>query len=224
MYIWAVAWQNQQTGCALSKDWNQPGIRPVWSESLLSAWRHLGSFNSYPMSTSEVSDQTGRMPRLIFAGHTGHFVGFCHDAAQIWITNALQKSDTLDTKKNAVIILLKFEQCGLTIVNYKCFQMLKTEWQTVNMFIMFMDGNSFLFSRFHFWMETPSWWLPIILDGKSFHKKGWWSIQMFDFWLRMDNRHGLNWLRPWTGKFWKCLKIFFFSLTVPLSNKFLIVS
>ena len=33
---------------------------------------------SYPLSTSEDSDQTGRMPRLIwvFAGHTYHFVGF----------------------------------------------------------------------------------------------------------------------------------------------------
>ena len=45
------------------------GIHPVWSESSLSAWRKLGS---------EDSDQTGRMPRLIwvFAGHTCHFVGF----------------------------------------------------------------------------------------------------------------------------------------------------
>ena len=25
---------------------------------------------------SKDSDQTGQMPRLIFAGHTGHFVGF----------------------------------------------------------------------------------------------------------------------------------------------------
>ena len=45
------------------------GIRPVWSESSLSAWKHLG-----PLTTrwahSEDSDQTGQMPRLIwvFAG------------------------------------------------------------------------------------------------------------------------------------------------------------
>ena len=53
------------------------GIRPVWSESSLSAWRSIG-----PLATqkahSEDSDQTGRMPRLIrvFAVRTSHFVGF----------------------------------------------------------------------------------------------------------------------------------------------------
>ena len=53
------------------------GIRPVWSESLLSAWRKLGSLATH-WAQSEDSDQTGRMPRLIwvFAGRTCHFVGF----------------------------------------------------------------------------------------------------------------------------------------------------
>ena len=53
------------------------GIRPVWSESSLSAWRKLGSLATQWVH-SEDSDQTGRIPRLIwvFAGHTGHFVGF----------------------------------------------------------------------------------------------------------------------------------------------------
>ena len=47
------------------------GIRPVWSESSLSAWRKLGSLATHWVH-SEDSDQTGRMPRLIlvFAGHT----------------------------------------------------------------------------------------------------------------------------------------------------------
>ena len=47
------------------------GIRPVWSESSLSAWRNLGSLTTH-WSHSEDSDQTGRMPRLIwvFAGRT----------------------------------------------------------------------------------------------------------------------------------------------------------
>ena len=53
------------------------GIRPVWSESLLSAGRKLGSSATY-WAHCEGSDQTGRMPRLIwaFVGHTCHFVGF----------------------------------------------------------------------------------------------------------------------------------------------------
>ena len=47
------------------------GICPVWSESSLSAWRKLGSLATH-LAHSEDSDQTGRMPRLIwvFAGHT----------------------------------------------------------------------------------------------------------------------------------------------------------
>ena len=47
------------------------GIRPVWSESLLSAWRKLGSLVTH-WAHSEDADQTGRMPRLIrvFAGRT----------------------------------------------------------------------------------------------------------------------------------------------------------
>ena len=41
------------------------GIRPVWSESSLSAWRKLGSLATHSVH-SEDSDQTGRMPRLIW--------------------------------------------------------------------------------------------------------------------------------------------------------------
>ena len=47
------------------------GIRPDWSESSLSAWRKLGSLATH-WADSEDTDQTGRMPRLIwvFAGRT----------------------------------------------------------------------------------------------------------------------------------------------------------
>ena len=53
------------------------GIHAVWSESSLSAWRKLGSWATHYVH-SEDSDQTGRMPRLIwvFAEHTCHFVDF----------------------------------------------------------------------------------------------------------------------------------------------------
>ena len=47
------------------------GIRPVWSESALSACRKLGSLATH-WAHSEGSDQTGWMPRLcwVFAGCT----------------------------------------------------------------------------------------------------------------------------------------------------------
>ena len=51
---WAATLQNQQ--------W---GICPVWSESSLSARRKLGSLATH-LAHSEDSDQTGRMPRLIW--------------------------------------------------------------------------------------------------------------------------------------------------------------
>ena len=65
------SWQNQHNECVPSEDSDQPGIRPVWSESSLSAWRKLGSLATH-LAHSDDSDQTGRMPRLIwvFAGRT----------------------------------------------------------------------------------------------------------------------------------------------------------
>ena len=74
------------------------GIHPVWSESLLSAWRKLGSLATH-WGHSEDSDQTGQMPRLIWRDSdlTGQmprrilslrwahrsFCWFCHKAAHI---------------------------------------------------------------------------------------------------------------------------------------------
>ena len=63
--------------CNMSHDMTKPTkwvcaqICPVWSESLLSAWRKLVSLATH-WAHSEDSDQTGRMPRLIivFAGRT----------------------------------------------------------------------------------------------------------------------------------------------------------
>ena len=53
------------------------GICRAWSESLVCAWRKLGSLTTH-WAHSEDADQTGQMLRLIwvFAGHRGHFVGF----------------------------------------------------------------------------------------------------------------------------------------------------
>ena len=47
------------------------GIRQIWSESSLSAWRKLGSLATH-WAHSKDSDQTGQMPRLIwvFTGST----------------------------------------------------------------------------------------------------------------------------------------------------------
>ena len=68
---WAASWQNQQVVVRPAKTQISLGIRLVWSESSLSAWRKLGSLATH-WAHSKDSDQTGRMPRLIwvFAGRT----------------------------------------------------------------------------------------------------------------------------------------------------------
>ena len=61
---------NKMSVC-LSKTQISLGIRPVWSESSLSAWRNIGSLATH-WAHSEDSDQTGWMARLIWviAGRT----------------------------------------------------------------------------------------------------------------------------------------------------------
>ena len=68
-------WQNQQNGVCAQRRLGSASTQS--DQSSLSAWRKLGSLATY-WAHSEDSDQTGRMPRLIwvFAGHTCHFSGF----------------------------------------------------------------------------------------------------------------------------------------------------
>ena len=65
---WASAQADQSRRC---------GIRPGWSESSLCA-QWVAKDPSFLRADSEDSDQTGRIPRLIwvFAGCTCHFAGF----------------------------------------------------------------------------------------------------------------------------------------------------
>ena len=57
--IWAASWQNQQKWHVRPANTQiSLGIRPVWSESSLSAWRKLGSLATH-WALSEDSDQTG---------------------------------------------------------------------------------------------------------------------------------------------------------------------
>ena len=74
--IWAMTKPTKWSVCP-AKTQISLGICPVWSESSLSTWRKLWSLATH-WAHSEDSDQTGRMPRLIwvFTGHTCHFIGF----------------------------------------------------------------------------------------------------------------------------------------------------
>ena len=77
IYNWAASWQNQQNGMCAERRLISLGIHTVWSESsLCSQW--VAKDPSFLQTDSEVSDQTGWMPRPIwlFTGCTCHFVGF----------------------------------------------------------------------------------------------------------------------------------------------------
>ena len=69
---WAATWQNQQSVAVRpAKTQISLGICPVWSQSSLCA-QWVAKDPSFLHADSKDSDQTGRMPRLIwvFAGHT----------------------------------------------------------------------------------------------------------------------------------------------------------
>ena len=86
--IWAASWQNQQN--AMCTQWR---LRSAWAstqsdQSSLSALRKPGSLTTHWVHSKD-SDQTGRMPRLIwvFTGHIyesslgAQFCWFCHEVA-----------------------------------------------------------------------------------------------------------------------------------------------
>ena len=74
------------------------GICPVWSESSLCA-QWIAYDPKLLHVDSEDSDQIGQMPRLIwvFAGRTGHFVGF--------VMNSLKYHSTISIFYITVIII-----------------------------------------------------------------------------------------------------------------------
>ena len=65
------------------------GNCPVWSESLLLAWRNLGSLAIH-WAHSEDSDQTGRDAQadLSLRWPQRSFCWFCHAVAHIWVKNS----------------------------------------------------------------------------------------------------------------------------------------
>ena len=74
---WATTRQNQHNDVRQAKSQIILCIHTVWSESSLCA-QWVANDPSFLHADSEDSDQTGRMPRLIwvFAGRTCHLVGF----------------------------------------------------------------------------------------------------------------------------------------------------
>ena len=113
---WAASWWNQQNGmCA------QQRLRSAWTyaqsdQSSLSAWRKLGSLATH-WAQSEDSDQTGRMPRLIwvFPGRTVIFLvsswggsnGFLNEWMVFWMNEWMNEQMNERTNENGLHFLLR---------------------------------------------------------------------------------------------------------------------
>ena len=96
------------------------GIRPVWSESSLSAWRKLGPLATH-WAHSEDSDQTGRMPSLIrvFAGRTTTLLVLSRGGSfnvyktaldwpdVLWYNEKKKKKKTVKNAKNVTINIFR---------------------------------------------------------------------------------------------------------------------
>ena len=83
IFSWAATWQNQQNECAPSENSDQPGHPPSLIRVFVRLW--VAKDTSFLHADSEDSDQTGRMPRLTFAGRTVTLL-VCHVAAHLWET------------------------------------------------------------------------------------------------------------------------------------------
>ena len=92
-YTWAASWLNQQNECAPSKDSDQPGHSPslmrVWWESLLSAWRKLGSLAIHWAHSKDWSDWADAQADLSLCWAHSHLVGFgfCHERLMAKLCN-----------------------------------------------------------------------------------------------------------------------------------------
>ena len=83
------------------------GVRPVWSESSLSAWKNLGSLATH-WAHSKDADQTGRMPRLIrvFAGRTAILLVLsCHGS-----NNKVDRDLFGDSQKTGCVFIANWQQ------------------------------------------------------------------------------------------------------------------
>ena len=73
---WAATWQNQQIECAPIEDSDQPGIRPVWSESSLCAQWVAKDPSFLDADSKDWSDWVDAQAGLSLGWAHTHFVGF----------------------------------------------------------------------------------------------------------------------------------------------------
>ena len=156
---WAASWQYQMSRLMTKPTkWHvhpvktqiSLGIRPVWSESSLCA-QWVAMDPSFLHADSEDSDQTGRMPRLIwvFAGHTVILLVLSWGGSnQKWVFWPLSSSP----KERTFWVLNKIVSVKLLFKNKKTQYKLTYKWQDHHHHIHFRA----LFSSTEGWAKKPS--------------------------------------------------------------------
>ena len=117
------------------------GVRPVWTQSSLSAWRKLWSLATHWVH-SEDSDRTGRVPRLswVFAGCTCHFVGFVMRRL-VWFSD-WQHQASLDNSNS-------------TTANYTQSELIEKQTNVIN---MINRGSTSTWNLIHSYSKSPNYW------------------------------------------------------------------
>ena len=137
------------------------GISPVWSESLLSAWRKLGSLATH-WAYSEDSDQTGQMPRLIWV-FPGRIVILSWSSSNCYSLTVLKwflKTDTWTAIHRLVVpaAFLSSSTSNFLSKNLFSFLFVFMSFFNLNMKLFqdsFLIGT--LFSRTFIWFSSKTW-------------------------------------------------------------------
>ena len=139
------------------------GIHPVWSESSLSAWRKVGSLATH-WTHSEGSDQTGRMPRLIwvFVGSIATLLVLSQGGSkypmfsewQVWVNNV----DPDQTAQGAVwsrstLFAIPSASFGYITVTFRSF---RTDRSWSSLIRVYTVCNPLCIFWMHYSKETPS--------------------------------------------------------------------
>ena len=132
------------------------GIRPVWSESSLSAWRNLGPLATH-WEQREDSDQTGWMPRLIwvFAGPTLILL-------------------VLSCRGSYIFIF------GLHIL-YKHPCQSSTSWRVIVVLTCYQLTIQIMLHPFRLLTNSPSLPTPPVVPPPPQPTQTWWVIEWFTF-------------------------------------------
>ena len=131
------------------------GICPVWSESLLSAWRKLGSLATHWVH-SEDFDQTGRMSRLIwvFAGRTVILLVLSWSSSIMFLDHTIKSWQKIPGQRVLVSNVLEWLNYFFMYLQFLWGQWSRPEKATVNMTWLVLTVKNVWQAQLKHWLVT----------------------------------------------------------------------